>query len=254
MDDDDTTRPGSHQVPVSSAAVVRTRDRPHAVGAPVALRSVRDLPGRGPTVSFAVAGTVLQDDEELLVVMTRPGSGLASRAGRRGGPRGRNVVNAQWEGLYDVASWEGSTVVRVHLRGESWSLWRWHDGRDWTRRWYGNLEDPWRRTTIGYDTQDWALDVVAEGIPGTDDWEVFLKDEDELAWYAEESVFDPQQVEHIRRTGDELMDLLRRGTGLVGADWSRWLPRDDAPVVPLPAAWGTSVQTTAETDGTPTGT
>ena len=52
---------------------------PHPVGTTVVIRSIRDFPDREPAVSFAVAGTVLQDDEDLIVVMTSPGSDRASR-------------------------------------------------------------------------------------------------------------------------------------------------------------------------------
>lgn len=210
---------------------------PHAVGTTVAIRSIRDFPDREPAVSFAVAGTVLQDDEDLTVVMTRPDSDRASRAGRRTGPRGRNVVVTGWDGTHDVAAWEGSTVVRVHPRGRCWSLWRWHDGENWVGDWYGNLESPWRRGAVGYDTQDWALDVVAEGTPGTGSWSVRFKDEDELDWYVEQGAFSPERAAYFRSVGVELADLLRRGGGLVGADWSPWIPPLDIRAVPLPEGW-----------------
>ena len=168
------------------------RTAPHRPGEVIALRSIRAFPDRGPAVSFAVAGTVLQDDDEFIAVMTRPGSERASRAGRRTGPRGRNVVVAGWDGSFDIAPWEGPAVVRVHPRGRCWLLWRWHDGTDWTQDWYGNLESPWRRSAAGYDTSDWALDVVADGVPGTDDWRVGFKDEDELYWYVAQGAFTPE--------------------------------------------------------------
>jgi hypothetical protein len=210
---------------------------PHPIGTTVVLRSIRDFPDRAPAVSFAVAGTVLQDDDEVTVLMTRPGSGRVSRAGRRTGPRGRNVVTTGWDGTYDIAEWEGSTVVRVHPRGRSWSVWRWHDGQRWVGDWYGNLESPWRRGPLGYDTQDWALDVVARGTPGTDDWTVDFKDEDELDWYVEQGAFSPQRAAHFRSVGEELADILRSGDGPVAADWSPWIPPASAEPVPLPEDW-----------------
>ncbi|MGP9843632.1 DUF402 domain-containing protein [Brachybacterium sp. 107] len=210
---------------------------PHPVGTAVAIRSIRDFPDREPAVSFAVAGTVLQDDEDLIVVMTSPGSDRAARAGRRTGPRGRNVVVTGWDGTHDVATWEGPTVVRVHPRGSCWSLWRWHDGENWVGDWYGNLESPWRRSAVGYDTQDWALDVVGEGVPGAEGLAVRFKDEDELDWYVEQGAFSPERAAYFRSVGAELAELLRRGGGLVGADWSRWIPPRDTSPVPLPEGW-----------------
>lgn len=210
---------------------------PHARGTRVVLRSIRELPGRGPTVSFAVAGTVLHDDGELFVLMTRPGSGRAARAGAGIGPQGRLVSATDWDGRYDVAVWEGETVVRVHRRGERWSVWRWHDGTDWTRRWYGNLETPWRRTAIGYDTRDWALDVVADGVPGTADWQVAMKDEDELAWFVGTGALTPEQAAAVSGTGARLHGLLSRGEGAAGISWEPWIPPDDIGPHPLPEGW-----------------
>lgn len=209
----------------------------HRAGTAVALRSVRPVAGRGPTVGFAVAGVVLHDDDELSVVATRPGSEKAVRAGVRGGPRGRNAIDALWNGSYDLGSWEGETVVRVHRRGQCWSIWRWHDGHDWGRTWYGNLEAPWRRTATGYDTQDWALDVVAEGVPGGADWSVRFKDEDELQWYVSQGVCSIEQAESIRHVGQILMDSLRRTGEAEAEDWERWVPSLEVRPTRLPDGW-----------------
>ncbi len=210
---------------------------PHPIGASVVQRSVRDFPETGPAVGFAVGGTVLQDDEEFTVMMTVPGSGTAGRSGPRSGPHGRLVAPGDWDGGYELGAWRGTTVVRVHRPGDPWSIWRWHDGTDWTRSWYGNLKAPWRRTPLGYDMQDWALDVVAEGDPATEDWQVSMKDEDELAWFVGNGTASPEIAERITAIGQELRRLLERREGLVGADWDRWAPPSDALPVTLPAGW-----------------
>lgn len=201
--------------------------RSHPVDARVALRSVHQLPGRGPTVTFGVAGVVLEDDQEHIVVATPTGSDRAHRGGPRAGPRGRNTSEADWDGRYDIAAWEGATAVRVHPRGQRWSIWRWHDGNDWLAAWYGNLESPWQATAIGYDTEDWALDVVARGVPGTTDWVVGLKDEDELEWFVDQGRYTSEQARRIRLVGQNLADLLQSGQGLTNRDWSRWVPPTD---------------------------
>ena len=210
---------------------------PHPVGASVVQRSVRRFPETGPAVGFAVGGTVLHDAEDLVVMLTVPGSGMAGRGGPRSGPNGRLVAPGDWDGSYELSTWRGDAVVRVHRPGEPWSIWRWHDGTAWTRRWYGNLEAPWRRTPIGYDTQDWALDVVAEGDPATDDWQVTMKDEDELAWFVDPGPAAPGIAERITAVGAELRGLLERREGLAAADWSAWVPPAGAGPVPLPEGW-----------------
>ncbi|UQN29082.1 DUF402 domain-containing protein [Brachybacterium kimchii] len=210
---------------------------PHAAGTDVVQRSVRDFPETGPAVGFAVAGTVLHDSEDLIVMMTVPGSEMAGRGGPRSGPNGRLVAPGDWDGSYELSAWRGSTVVRAHRPGEPWSIWRWHDGTDWTPRWYGNLEAPWRRTPLGYDMQDWALDVVAEGDPATDDWRVAMKDEDELAWFVDNGTATREIAERITEVGATVRGIFERREGLVGADWGAFVPPDDAGLVTFPEGW-----------------
>lgn len=211
--------------------------RPHRVGSSVVLRSIRPVEGHGPTVGFAVAGVVLRDDDEAIVVASMSGSGKAARTGARGGPRGRDVLDAEWDGSYDLGVWDGETVVRVHRRGQCWSIWRFHDGHERNLSWYGNLEAPWRRTAIDYDTQDWTLDVVAEGLPGTAGWTVGLKDEDELEWFMDQGVYSTEEAEGIRDVGLALVDSLEHGGEAADEDWGRWVPPRDLGPTPLPRGW-----------------
>jgi hypothetical protein len=213
---------------------------PFAPGTTGVLRGIRYVPGRGNVVSFAVGGTVLEDssaDDELSVFATVPGSGRATRAGQGAGPNARLVPNADWDGTHHVAEWEGTTVVRVHRRGEPWSIWRWHDGTDWTEDWYGNIEAPWHRTPLGFDMQDYDLDVVGRGRPGSENWQVAFKDEDELAWTRDIGQISQADVDRVTGIGRELFDVFRTGGGVIGEDWDRWLPREDWAPVPLPDGW-----------------
>jgi len=218
---------------------------PFERGAPVVLRSVRDM-GRphGVAVGYAVAGTVVLDDDDVVVVSTRPGSGVRMRAGTGAGPNGRIVLPATWDGTYDERVWQGHTVVRVHRRGDRWSVWRWHDGERWTDHWYGNLESPWRRSPIGFDTQDWALDVVAAGSPLGGPWTVGLKDEDELAWMVEQGYVTDRRARRAREVGARLMRHARDVGWPFDADWDAWLPDPRWGAVPVPEGWERPVRDT----------
>lgn len=188
-------------------------------------------------MGFAVAGVVLRDDDEITVVASLSGSEKAERAGERGGPRGRNIIDALWTGSYTLGVWDGESVVRIHQRGQCWSIWRFHDGRDWSHAWYGNLEAPWARTEMGYDTEDWTLDVVADGVPGTDDWEVRLKDDDELDWFVTQGTYNPEQAASIREIGRTLSQELSLAGGDEERKWSAWTPPRDAQPSSLADGW-----------------
>lgn len=200
------------------------------------IRSVGGAPGRR-AVGFAVAGIVLHDDDEFIVVASVSGSDKAERAGERAGPRGRNIVDSLWTGSYTLGVWDGESVVRIHRRGECWSIWRFHDGHDWSRAWYGNLETPWTRTAIGYDTQDWTLDVVADGVPGTDDWDVRLKDDDELDWFVAQGTYTTEQAASIREIGRTLAHDLNLAGREEGTRWGAWTPPRDAQPAALAGGW-----------------
>lgn len=206
-------------------------------GEVVALRSIRSFAGRGRAVGFAVAGMVVLDEGGLSVVATVPGSDMRTRAGAGGGPRGRIVPDGEWDGTYDDLAWRGDTVVRVHRAGAEWSVWRWHDGTAWSPHWYGNLEAPWRRGPNGFDTQDWALDVVASGAVGGADWSVAYKDEDELAWFEAVGAVDAGQAAHIRGAGRRLTEVAVRGDWPFDADWDRWIPDPAWRAATLPDGW-----------------
>jgi hypothetical protein len=211
--------PGAEQLP-------HTRSQPFPRGNTVVLRSVRDLPDRGPTVLFAVAGTVVVDTADCVAVATTPGSTVWTRAGRGEGPNHRTVSIDTWGGAHHMGAWSGDTVVRVHRWGEPWSVWRWHTGLAWTDRWYGNLERPWRRTPSGFDTQDWALDIVAQGAPGTTGWMPAYKDDDELQWMIERGTVTDLEGGFVRATGAALMERFVHAASPLDADWEQWLPDD----------------------------
>lgn len=203
------------------------------------MRSVREVPGRGQSVSFAVGGVVLRDDEDLIVTASISGSEKAQRAGPRTGPGNRCLADAEWDGSYALGIWDGDAVVRLHQPGTCWSIWRFVEGRRWSRLWYGNLESPWVRTPMGYDTQDWTLDVVAEGVPGEPDWTVSLKDEDELDWYTQHGMRSAEESAVIRAKGAELAEVLRTLEPSEDAAWDRWIPPGDARAVALAEGWST---------------
>ncbi|MDN3478082.1 DUF402 domain-containing protein [Curtobacterium sp. APC 4022] len=212
------------------------RSEPFAPGDSVVIRSVHDFGTRGDAVAFAVAGRVLVDDDDLAVVASPVGSAVRRRAGVGSGPNGRLVLPEDWDGSYVEDRWTGAAVVRVHPTGSQWSVWRWHDGSDWLPDWYVNLELPWIRTPIGFDSQDWTLDVVATTAPdGT--WSVRYKDEDELAFYASTGHWPASMRAVIEQAGEDATTVARERRFPFDADWSGWVPDPAWSAPGLPTDW-----------------
>ena len=186
----------------------------------------------GYFITGAVPCVVVEEATDFVALYQPAGTIWKRAAGERSGPRGRNMLPADRSGSYEDVPWTGDGVVRVHRFGEEWSVWRWVDsGGEWSEHFYLNLEDPWRRTAIGFDSGDWELDIV--GTP--ESWT--YKDEDELQWSANVGLVDADWVARTRDAGRRASAALELGAWPFNADWSRWRPAAELPLPALPRDW-----------------
>lgn len=115
-------------------------------------------------------------------------------------------------------------------------MWRWHNGSQWLPDWYINLELPWVRTSVGFDSQDWTLDIIAardtEG-----GWSVRFKDEDELAFYAAEGIVSKAGRALIERAGEEAIAAVYAELFPFDSDLASWIPETNWPAPQMPAGW-----------------
>jgi predicted RNA-binding protein associated with RNAse of E/G family len=82
-----------------------------------------------------------------------------------------------------------------------------------------NIQEPFRRTALGYDTQDLELDIwVPPGRP----WE--WKDEELLADRVREGRFTDEQVIAIRAEGNRIAAELDAGRRWWDDAWAGWVP------------------------------
>jgi hypothetical protein len=98
--------------------------------------------------------------------------------------------------------------------------------------WYVNLEDPWRRTLLGFDTTDHALDVWV--LPDRS-WS--WKDEDELQEAVGIGLFTRQQAKAIRAEGDRVIERAEAWTEPFNEGWEDWRPDPDWPLPSVPEGW-----------------
>jgi hypothetical protein len=123
--------------------------------------------------------------------------------------------------------WEDTHLVKLVRPGEAHTVevW-WHE--DWSFfRWYVNLQAPLRRTRLGWDSTDWALDVVVDP-DGTPHW----KDEDDFAEAIALGVFDDAAAAAVRAEGERVMADRPWPTG-----WEGWRPPAEWGPLPLPEGW-----------------
>jgi len=211
------------RVSSSGAAVLR-----FAPGQPILWRSVDSRKREVHTVWPRVTVT---DGDDLIALYLPAGTVGKQRTGERGGPRGRMLI--AWDGGHRDVLWERTNVLTLYRPGDAHSVWLAWDAASWELRWrYLNLEEPWRRTPIGFDSRDQLLDAWAapDGVAWS--W----KDEDELAWAVENGRYTREEAEAIRAYGERALDALRRRSAL-DREWEGWRPDPAWPVPTAPEDW-----------------
>jgi hypothetical protein len=104
------------------------------------------------------------------------------------------------------------------------------DASDWNfLGWYVDLQEPIKRSPLGFDTTDHALDVWVEP---SGEWR--WKDEDRLADLVRTGVFSRAEAATIRAEGERF--LSERGL-LLPTGWEDWRPDPAWPQPELPPEW-----------------
>ena len=103
---------------------------------------------------------------------------------------------------------------------EAHAVWLfWHGPARDFHGWYLNLQEPFRRTPDGYDTQDLELDIW---LPRDGRW--VLKDDDLLDVRVDEGRFTEDQARAIRREAARIIADLDAGRRWWDDSWAVWRP------------------------------
>jgi predicted RNA-binding protein associated with RNAse of E/G family len=100
--------------------------------------------------------------------------------------------------------------------------------------WYLNLQDPLRRTAIGFDTTDHVLDVVIPADERSWAW----KDEDELVESLALGMMTETDAANVRWAGERAVEHVLLREPPFDEDWRGWRPDPtwEMPVLPPTAA------------------
>ena len=172
----------------------------------------------------------LVDDDERIVTWQPAGSTMMNHTGQMGGPRRRNMV--AWDGGYEAVIWTGPGLLRAHRVGDPWSVWRWESDADWSPGYYVNLEAPWRRSEVGFDTGDWILDLVV-GPDGS----VHRKDDDEFAASLDRGGLTQEEAAIVEAAAAAATEAVASGAWPFSADWGAWFSIRTAEPLSIPANW-----------------
>lgn len=175
--------------------------------------------------------TVVRDTPELVALCIRPGTILMRRSGTRAGPRGRNLVS--WDGGHEPRTWHTNRALILNRPGDEHSVHLYWNERDEHVAWYVNLEAPWRRSGVGFESEDRDLDIVVE--PDLSAWH--WKDEDELAFAIERGRFTEAEAVSFRAEGEQAVERVLRRAPPLDEPWEHWRPDPSWPLPTLPPGW-----------------
>lgn len=175
----------------------------------------------------ARAATIVDDRDELTTFFVPPDSPrmMPTRDGRL-----LRIPEVPFELALGTT---GTRPILSFGRSDAWSGTLLFFGPDGSAdHWYVNLQEPLRRTVIGFDSLDLKLDVVVE-LDGTWRW----KDEDELKEAINRGVIAADVEARLRAEGERAVARIARREPPFDRDWTTWRP-DPAWAPPvLPERW-----------------
>ena len=180
---------------------------------------------------------VVQDDGDLVALWFPRGTRWMAPIddprrewdGDRGERLAECAVRGEW--LHRELEWDVDTLSL--MRPGAWhALWvSWlPNGEHWG--WYVNLQRPFRRSRLGFETMDLALDLIIDA-DGSWRW----KDEDELETFVERGVFEPDLPARLRAEALGVVELAEHRGGPFGEPWPEWRPEAEWQPPELPSGW-----------------
>jgi hypothetical protein len=182
----------------------------------------------------AVPTTLVEQRPDLVALYLHSGADM--KWPHVGGRRVREVTLEErftepWEPGDGI--WAGEGPLILGLPGRPFSVWLfWEMPTREFAGWYVNLEDPWRRSRLGFDTRDHTLDVWV-----TPDRRWSWKDEDELEVAERLGHYSPAEIASIRAAGTQAVQLVEAWAPPFSEGWELWAPDPDWPAPELPEDW-----------------
>ncbi len=188
-------------------------------GETVALRYLRRADGKaGNSWPY----TVVKDSDEV-VALYIPAGAVHKRWGMQDGQR--TLLDQAWR----------RETLRLMFPGAGHSTWlSWDKGEAGRvfRGYYVNMEEPFRRTAIGFDTNDHCLDIVVKPDLA---WE--WKDEEEFARLIESGSYTSEFGAAVRAEGERVVALIEQRASPFADAWDTWQPDPEWAMPVLPETW-----------------
>jgi len=179
---------------------------------------------------FACPVMVVQDDPDLIALYWRAGTRCKRHRDR---VTAQALLAAKRVELIDF-TWSGTDVLMLATSGEWHSVWAmWETGQSQLRCWYVNLEAPLRRSSLGFDTMDFELDIVIS--PDRSNWH--WKDEHQFEEMVAGGVFSGEEARYIRAEGERVIQKMQANQPPFCDGWDQWSPPALWSKPELPPGW-----------------
>ena len=178
---------------------------------------------------WACAATVVEDGPNLTTLFWRAGTPVLRPASR---PTVQSILRNEVEPIH--GEWIRTDVLSLTQPGCAHTVdLMWEAVQDNLVCWYVNLQEPLRRTKVGFDTMDQQLDIVIS--PDKSKWQ--WKDEDEFAEAVEIGVFSKEEAAAIRAEGEYVIRLLESNQSPFCDGWENWTPPEGWGISSFPPGW-----------------
>ena len=181
-------------------------------------------------IDFAWPCRVVEDRDDLVALFIAAGS--VCKADPKQTAAQKLTAARPPQPTHDVV-WRHDTL-RLMAPGAAHSVWLFWEGKGPSRRllrYFMNLEEPFRRTATGFDTQDHTLDVVV-----SPELECRWRDEEEFENHIRLGLYSPDLAVTARAEGQRVIDEIVSGTHPC-LRWAQWSPDAEWRVPVLPPAW-----------------
>jgi hypothetical protein len=119
-----------------------------------------------------------------------------------------------------------------------WLFWSHDGGERRFHRYFVNLEEPFRRTPVGFDTQDHTLDIEV-----TAELAWRWRDEQELENHVAEGFYTPALAAAARTEGQLAIEAMLRGGHVCTRGWPDWRPPAEWHIPGFVSGWDTAPRT-----------
>jgi len=174
--------------------------------------------------------TVVEDSADRIATYVAPGTMWKRPVSASGEPL--RLQSPEW-GLADVP-WTGNAALLLTTPIAAHSVMLWWEPASWRfEGWYVNLEQPFRRTILGFDYLDQILDIVVAADRSSWYW----KDEDEFAAAQELGTFSKAEATAIRAEGERVIAAIEANAPPFCDGWESWRPDPAWRIPTIPEGW-----------------